>query len=49
MSAVVGALVTSLVVGVPTDVIPNPVFGRPVDADATLANLRGVQRMAVRA
>ena len=24
-------------------------FGRPVDADATLANLRGVQRMAVRA
>jgi EAL domain-containing protein (putative c-di-GMP-specific phosphodiesterase class I) len=24
-------------------------FGRPVDADTTLANLRGVQRMAARA
>lgn len=31
ISAVVGALVTALVVGLPTDVIPNPVFGRPVD------------------
>ena len=30
-SAVVGALVTALLVGLPTDVIPNPVFGRPVD------------------
>ena len=28
--AVVGALGTALVVGLPTDVIPNPVFGRPV-------------------
>lgn len=28
--ATVGALVTVLVLGLPTDVIPNPVFGRPV-------------------
>lgn len=25
------AVVTALVIGIPTDVIPNPVFGRPVD------------------
>lgn len=31
ISAVVGALVTALLVGLPTDVIPNPVFGRPID------------------
>ena len=30
-AAIVGALVTALAVGIPTDVIPNPVFGRPVD------------------
>ena len=30
MAAVV-ALVVALLVGLPTDVIPNPVFGRPVD------------------
>jgi hypothetical protein len=30
-SAVVAALATALLVGLPTDVIPNPVFGRPVD------------------
>jgi hypothetical protein len=29
-SAAVGAAVTGVTVGVPTDVIPNPVFGRPV-------------------
>jgi hypothetical protein len=29
-SALTGALVTALLVGLPTDVIPNPVFGRPV-------------------
>lgn len=29
-SAVVGALATALLVGLPTDVIPNPVFGRQV-------------------
>lgn len=29
-AAGVGAVVTALVVGLPTDVIPNPVFGRPV-------------------
>lgn len=29
-AALVGAVVTAIVVGVPTDVIPNPVFGRPV-------------------
>ncbi len=28
--AVVGALAVALMVGLPTDVIPNPVFGRPV-------------------
>lgn len=31
VSALVGALATALLVGLPTDVIPNPVFGRPVD------------------
>lgn len=31
VAALVGALVTALLVGIPTDVIPNPVFGRPVD------------------
>ena len=30
-TAAVGALVMTLLDGVPTDVIPNPVFGRPVD------------------
>lgn len=30
MVALGGALATALVVGLPTDVIPNPVFGRPV-------------------
>ena len=30
-SALIASLVTAVVVGVPTDVIPNPVFGRPVD------------------
>ena len=30
-TAVVGALAVTLAVGIPTDVIPNPVFGRPVD------------------
>jgi hypothetical protein len=30
-AAALGAVVTALVVGVPTDVIPNPVFGRPVE------------------
>jgi hypothetical protein len=29
-TALVGALGTALLVGIPTDVIPNPVFGRPV-------------------
>lgn len=29
-AAVLGALATALVLGLPTDVIPNPVFGRPV-------------------
>lgn len=29
-AAMAGALVTALVIGLPTDVIPNPVFGRPV-------------------
>ncbi len=28
--AAVGAMATALVVGLPTDVIPNPVFGRPI-------------------
>jgi hypothetical protein len=31
IGAAVAALVVAVVVGVPTDVIPNPVFGRPVD------------------
>jgi hypothetical protein len=31
VTAVLGALVTAVVIGVPTDVIPNPLFGRPVD------------------
>jgi hypothetical protein len=29
-TAAVGALATALLIGLPTDVIPNPVFGRPV-------------------
>jgi len=29
-AAVVAAVLTAVIVGVPTDVIPNPVFGRPV-------------------
>jgi hypothetical protein len=29
-AAVVGAVVVALGIGIPTDVIPNPVFGRPV-------------------
>lgn len=29
-TAAVGAVVTALLIGLPTDVIPNPVFGRPV-------------------
>jgi hypothetical protein len=29
--AALGALGTALLIGIPTDVIPNPVFGRPVD------------------
>jgi hypothetical protein len=31
VTAVVAGLVITLAVGIPTDVIPNPVFGRPVD------------------
>lgn len=31
MAAVAGAVATALLIGLPTDVIPNPVFGRPVD------------------
>jgi hypothetical protein len=31
VTAAVGAVVTALAIGLPTDVIPNPVFGRPVD------------------
>lgn len=31
ISAAVGALVVALAVGLPTDVIPNPVFGRPIE------------------
>jgi len=34
VAAVVGATVTALVIGLPTDVIPNPVFGRPVPVTA---------------
>lgn len=30
-TAAVASLVVTLAVGIPTDVIPNPVFGRPVD------------------
>ena len=30
-TALVAAVVVTLAVGLPTDVIPNPVFGRPVD------------------
>lgn len=30
-AALVASLVTAVLIGVPTDVIPNPVFGRPVD------------------
>jgi hypothetical protein len=30
VAALVGAAATAVVIGVPTDVIPNPVFGRPV-------------------
>jgi len=30
VTAAVGAVGTALVIGLPTDVIPNPVFGRPV-------------------
>jgi hypothetical protein len=30
LAALAGAVVTAVVIGVPTDVIPNPVFGRPV-------------------
>jgi len=31
LGAAVGAVVVGLMVGLPTDVIPNPVFGRPID------------------
>ena len=31
LAAVVGAVAVALAVGLPTDVIPNPLFGRPVD------------------
>ncbi len=31
LTALGGAVVVALAVGLPTDVIPNPVFGRPVD------------------
>lgn len=31
LTAVVGAVAVALAVGLPTDVIPNPLFGRPVD------------------
>lgn len=31
VTAAVGAVATALAIGLPTDVIPNPVFGRPVD------------------
>lgn len=30
-TALSGAIIVALAVGLPTDVIPNPVFGRPVD------------------
>ena len=31
MVAAAGAIAVALLIGVPTDVIPNPIFGRPVD------------------
>jgi hypothetical protein len=31
VTAAVAAVVVAIAVGVPTDVIPNPVFGRPID------------------
>jgi hypothetical protein len=31
IAAIGAALIVTLAVGIPTDVIPNPVFGRPVD------------------
>ena len=31
LTAIVGAVAVALAVGLPTDVIPNPLFGRPVD------------------
>jgi len=31
LGAVLGAVAVAIMVGVPTDVIPNPVFGRPID------------------
>ncbi len=34
LAAGVAAIVTALVIGLPTDVIPNPVFGRPVPVAA---------------
>jgi hypothetical protein len=34
VTAAVGALATALAIGIPTDVIPNPVFGRPVPVTA---------------
>jgi hypothetical protein len=30
LAALAGAVLTALLIGLPTDVIPNPVFGRPV-------------------
>lgn len=33
-AACIGAVITALVIGLPTDVIPNPVFGRPVPVTA---------------
>lgn len=31
LGAAVGAIAVALMIGLPTDVIPNPVFGRPID------------------
>ena len=31
LTAAIGSVVVALAVGLPTDVIPNPVFGRPID------------------
>jgi hypothetical protein len=31
MIAAAGAIAVALLIGVPTDVVPNPIFGRPVD------------------